>query len=457
MGWLTLSLSLSLGGLPVPDPTGALPAPLPHRCLRGAADGAGGQQGGFRAGTAAPGHRGERAGGGGIPHGDPVSPIPAGLHALGRLPGRPAAEGVLAGGSGEGAAAAGAGQQGAELQRGRAGGAPRQQGQEGLAIPLHLRRPRGRPRPLLRRPQVQGRAAGRCDTPVPGSPRVSPATRLQCQAGDSAPGPQSPWVWGSPAPSPWDGGTGVVAVGQGCPQAHPNPPRAQNNTIFEKVLEVTVKDVWRPPNSEFGAGRSRREVLGRCHRADGPVCVSPPLQTEGWGWAPCWASPSEPSSSGRSSPPGSGTSTRTPVSTSVGVGAARGGPTHVPWLGIPPYSPVPILLYVPGGSCCSQQRIPSGRGCVRRSLPGVAAVPGVPVKPISIPRLIGAGGGRGGGASPAPGPGGSYRAGKVRSRMSHPRPALLAPRFVFLSLHVFLPPPPSPFLSSPFPISPPRW
>uniref|UniRef100_A0A663FIY9 Endoglin n=1 Tax=Aquila chrysaetos chrysaetos TaxID=223781 RepID=A0A663FIY9_AQUCH len=28
----------------------------------------------------------------------------------------------------------------------------------------------------------------------------------------------------------------------------------QNNTIFEKVLEVTVKDSWRPPNSEFGAG-----------------------------------------------------------------------------------------------------------------------------------------------------------------------------------------------------------
>lgn len=220
VGWLTLSLSLSLGGLPVPDPTGALPAPLPHRRLRGAADGAGGQQGGFRAGTAAPGHRGERAGGGWHPSRRPRVPVPAGLHALGRLPGRPAAEGVLAGGSGEGAAAAGAGQQGAELQRGRAGGAPRQQGQEGLAIPLHLRRPRGRPRPLLRRPQVQGRAAGRCGTPVPGSPRVSPATRLQRQAGDSAPGPQSPWVWGSPALSPWDGGGGA-GLSPSSPQPSP--------------------------------------------------------------------------------------------------------------------------------------------------------------------------------------------------------------------------------------------
>lgn len=81
----------------------------------------------------------------------------------------------------------------------------------------------------------------------------SPATRLHRHAGDGTPGPQSPWVRGSPAPSPWDGGTGAVAAGQGCPRAHPNPPRAQNNTIFEKVLEVTVKDVWRPPNSEFGA------------------------------------------------------------------------------------------------------------------------------------------------------------------------------------------------------------
>jgi len=41
------------GGLPVQDPAGALPAPLPHRRLRGTTDGAGGQQGGLHPGTAA--------------------------------------------------------------------------------------------------------------------------------------------------------------------------------------------------------------------------------------------------------------------------------------------------------------------------------------------------------------------------------------------------------------------
>ncbi|NXL89493.1 EGLN protein, partial [Alectura lathami] len=91
-----------------------------------------------------------------------------------------------------------------ELQRGPAGGAPRQPGQEGLALPLHLRCPRGQARPLLCHPQVQGWAAG-----------VS-----LC----------------SPQPSAW-----------------------QNNTIFEKVLEVTVKDVWRPPNNR---GLGLAAVLG---------------------------------------------------------------------------------------------------------------------------------------------------------------------------------------------------
>ncbi|NWZ20031.1 EGLN protein, partial [Asarcornis scutulata] len=42
-------------------------------------------------------------------------------------------------------------------------------------------------------------------------------------------------------------------------RTHPNPPRAQNNTIFEKVLEVTVKDVWRPPNNR---GLGLGAVLG---------------------------------------------------------------------------------------------------------------------------------------------------------------------------------------------------
>ncbi|NXG08372.1 EGLN protein, partial [Sakesphorus luctuosus] len=66
--------------------------------------------------------------------------------------------------------------------------------------------------------------------------------------------------------------TGIHAVGgpphslvlkesrgsQPCPLS-PQPPPLQNNTIFEKVLEVTVKDTWRPPNSR---GLGLAAVLG---------------------------------------------------------------------------------------------------------------------------------------------------------------------------------------------------
>ncbi|KFW74399.1 Endoglin, partial [Manacus vitellinus] len=43
------------------------------------------------------------------------------------------------------------------------------------------------------------------------------------------------------------------------PHLSPQPPPLQNNTNFEKVLEVTVKDTWRPPNSR---GLGLAAVLG---------------------------------------------------------------------------------------------------------------------------------------------------------------------------------------------------
>ncbi|NWW49386.1 EGLN protein, partial [Pedionomus torquatus] len=47
--------------------------------------------------------------------------------------------------------------------------------------------------------------------------------------------------------------------GQGSPLLSPQHPPLQNNTIFEKVLEVTVKDSWRPPNNR---GLGLAAVLG---------------------------------------------------------------------------------------------------------------------------------------------------------------------------------------------------
>ncbi|NXM26212.1 EGLN protein, partial [Oxyruncus cristatus] len=43
------------------------------------------------------------------------------------------------------------------------------------------------------------------------------------------------------------------------PHLSPQPPPLQNNTNFEKVLEVTVKDTWQPPNSR---GLGLAAVLG---------------------------------------------------------------------------------------------------------------------------------------------------------------------------------------------------
>lgn len=91
------------------------------------------------------------------------------------------------------------------------------------------------------------------------------------------------------------------------------------------------------------------------------------LQTAGWGWPPSWASPSAPSSSGRSSLPGSGTSTRTPVSIQRPMGCpqwdgmgqrathmAQSPPGQGPWVSEGPACCVAIiriaLLAMPQGN-----------------------------------------------------------------------------------------------------------
>ncbi|NXV12319.1 EGLN protein, partial [Cepphus grylle] len=66
------------------------------------------------------------------------------------------------------------------------------------------------------------------------------------------PGPQR--AWGLPAPSPTGGAGGDRGL-----RPSPQPPPLQNNTIFEKVLEVTVKDSWRLPNNR---GLGLAAVLG---------------------------------------------------------------------------------------------------------------------------------------------------------------------------------------------------
>ncbi|KFV73451.1 Endoglin, partial [Dryobates pubescens] len=62
--------------------------------------------------------------------------------------------------------------------------------------------------------------------------------------------PWSPASLGAPSP--------VLLLGAGLSPLTQHPP-PQNNTIFEKVLEVTVKDSWRPPNNR---GLGLAAVLG---------------------------------------------------------------------------------------------------------------------------------------------------------------------------------------------------
>ncbi|NXX98233.1 EGLN protein, partial [Centropus bengalensis] len=64
--------------------------------------------------------------------------------------------------------------------------------------------------------------------------------------------PPSPGGIGIPHPQRTWGGTGLSPLS-------PQPPPLQNNTIFEKVLEVTVKDGWRVPNNR---GLGLAAVLG---------------------------------------------------------------------------------------------------------------------------------------------------------------------------------------------------
>ncbi|XP_019476844.2 endoglin [Meleagris gallopavo] len=173
----------------------------------------------------------------------------------------------------------------------------------------------------------------------------------------------------------------------------------QNNTIFEKVLEVKVKDVWRPPNNQ-GLGLSA--VLGITFGA----FLIGALLTAG-----LWYIYSH---------------TREYLS-----GGVRGAHTHVPLLGKPSSSPLPTLPHVPG------------RGAVMllsprhpfwpRHLMSVSQLqsPRSPQNPS--PSLILSGAGRGcravlaGEHEPCARDGSLIRAGKVTSRMSHPLLALPKP------------------------------
>ncbi|NXX21917.1 EGLN protein, partial [Podargus strigoides] len=88
--------------------------------------------------------------------------------------------------------------------------------------------------------------------PTPHDATMSPTAGLRHPAGTSIPGPQR--AWGVPVPSP----PGMWERTEVSPLSL-QPPPLQNNTIFEKVLEVVVKDSWRPPNSH---GLGLAAVLG---------------------------------------------------------------------------------------------------------------------------------------------------------------------------------------------------
>ncbi|NXT33002.1 EGLN protein, partial [Pelecanoides urinatrix] len=63
----------------------------------------------------------------------------------------------------------------------------------------------------------------------------------------------------SPVPKEPGGSQPCPPAGVQVSPLSPQPPPPQNNTIFEKVLEVTVKDSWRPPNNR---GLGLAAVLG---------------------------------------------------------------------------------------------------------------------------------------------------------------------------------------------------
>ncbi|KAF1496910.1 Endoglin, partial [Eudyptula minor novaehollandiae] len=71
------------------------------------------------------------------------------------------------------------------------------------------------------------------------------------------------WGGGAASPVPREPGGSQPCLPAGVrvspPLPSPQPPPLQNTTIFEKVLEVTVKDGWRPPNNR---GLGLAAVLG---------------------------------------------------------------------------------------------------------------------------------------------------------------------------------------------------
>ncbi|NXW44360.1 EGLN protein, partial [Nyctiprogne leucopyga] len=80
------------------------------------------------------------------------------------------------------------------------------------------------------------------------------------RSGDSASPTPSPRVGASPSPPPSSARLAYRLVrGWGSPPLSPQPLPLQNNTIFEKVLEVTVKDSWQAPNNR---GLGLAAVLG---------------------------------------------------------------------------------------------------------------------------------------------------------------------------------------------------
>ncbi|NXW17677.1 EGLN protein, partial [Circaetus pectoralis] len=90
-----------------------------------------------------------------------------------------------------------------------------------------------------------------------------PARCLGCRGGPAIPRPSGGSQLGAAPPVPKEPGGSQPCPRAGMwvfpPHPSPQPPPPQNNTIFEKVLEVTVKDSWRLPNNH---GLGLAAVLG---------------------------------------------------------------------------------------------------------------------------------------------------------------------------------------------------
>ncbi|NXV85365.1 EGLN protein, partial [Calonectris borealis] len=92
--------------------------------------------------------------------------------------------------------------------------------------------------------------------------QVPPPARCSGWGGRVCPTPPGGRAWlgaASPVPKEPGGSQPCPPAGVQVSPLSPQPPPPQNNTIFEKVLEVTVKDSWRPPNNR---GLGLAAVLG---------------------------------------------------------------------------------------------------------------------------------------------------------------------------------------------------